>query len=136
LIWREHIEEKSFNMLKDAVRDAVDRHGFDPDQAAILESDASHNGGGCVIKQKDAAGKEQVILYDAFTFTQAEKRYGTFKKELAAVIRFIKRWHCYLGAIRGTVVRTDHRPLLGFQPTDVAKDDSGVHLRRTLLFTR
>jgi hypothetical protein len=45
-------------MLKDTIRDAVDRHSFNPDQAAILESNASHNSGSCIIKQKDAARKE------------------------------------------------------------------------------
>ena len=127
--WRENVEEVFFRMLKEAVAKAVERHGYDPLLPTILEADASNAAGGCVIKQRVGDGKENVILYDSFTFTLPERRYATFKKELCSVVRFIKKWHCYLGGMRETTVRTDHRPLLGFQDSAGRGAVQGIYAR-------
>jgi len=66
-------------MMKKAVAEAVDRHGYDPTKPAILESDASHYAGGCVIKQKNTK-EEVVLLYDSFCLTPTERRYGLLSK--------------------------------------------------------
>ena len=128
-IWRKAIEETSFDMVKHAVRDAVERHGFDNELSAILESDGSDRCGGGVIKQRKLDGIEVVILYDSFVLSPAETRYGTFKKELCVIIHLLKKWRCYLGGIRPTIVRSDHQPLLGFQDSAGRGTVEGIYAR-------
>ena len=127
-MWRPEVEGKCFQIIKEAVQRAVHRHGFDPKRPVVLESDASNYAGGCAIKQKTAHG-EVVILYDSFCFSPTERRYPTFKKKLCAIIRFLKKWHCYLGGVQTTIIRTDHRPLLGFQNSAGRGNVDGIYAR-------
>ena len=126
------LEENSFQVLKDKIKTAVERNGFDDAKKAILESDASAYAGGCIIKQPgdtDERFKELIILYDSFPFTPTEQRYSTYKRELCAIVHFIKKWQCYLGGIRETIVRTDHKPLLGFQDSAGKGKVEGIYAR-------
>jgi hypothetical protein len=63
---------------------------------------------GCAIKQKVGRG-EVVVLYDSFCFTPTERRYPTFKKELCAIVRFLVKWHCYLGGLQTTISNSPSR---------------------------
>jgi hypothetical protein len=127
--WRDEIEGESFRLIKHAVSSAVERYGYDSTVPSILESDASDYGGGCVIKQVGSDGKERAILYDSFVLSQAEKKYVTFKKELCAIMHALKRWQCYLGGMKETIIRTDHRPLLGFQESAGKGKVEGIYAR-------
>jgi hypothetical protein len=49
-----------------------------------------------------------IVLYDSFCFTPTERRYPTFEKELCAMVRFLVKWHRYLGGVQTTIIRTDH----------------------------
>ena len=128
-MWRENVENTSFNMLKSAVKEAVERHGFDNNLSTILEADGSDRCGGAVIKQVKPTGLEVVILYDSFVLSPAEARYGTFKKELCVIIHMLKKWNCYLGGIRPTIVKSDHQPLLGFQDSAGRGAVEGIYAR-------
>lgn len=75
----------------------------------VLDTDASGSGIGAVLSQiKD--GAEQVISYGSRSLTKAERRYSITRKELLAVVHFIKTYRPYLYG-RRFVLRTDHSAL-------------------------
>lgn len=61
----------------------------------ILDTDASANGIVAVLSQIHN-GHERVISYATKTLNQAEKRYYTTKRELLAVVFFVKQFNHYL----------------------------------------
>lgn len=75
----------------------------------ILDTDESANGIGAVLSQMHN-GQERVISYAIKTLNQAEKRYCTTKRELLAVVYFVKHFNHYLWG-RHLTVRTDHSSL-------------------------
>ena len=59
------------------------------------------------------------ILYDSFTFTPAERRYGTYKRELLSIVRFVQKYDYMLSNPHiSSVIHTDHKPLTHFQNSD------------------
>ena len=75
----------------------------------ILDTDASDQAIGAVLSQK-IEGKEHVIAYASRTLTKSERRYCVTRKELLAVINFVKYFRHYLYG-RAFTVRTDHGSL-------------------------
>ena len=128
-VWRDNVEEESFRMIKTAVKEALERYGFDAEKDVICECDGSGYAGGGVIKQVGPDGKERVILYDSFMLSPAERRYGTYKRELCVTIHMLDKWRCYLGGVRPTIIRTDQRPLLGFQDSAGKGHVEGIYAR-------
>lgn len=61
----------------------------------ILDTDASNWSIGAVLSQ-EIDGKERVMAYASRTLTKAEKRYCVTRKELLAVVHFIKHYRHYL----------------------------------------
>ena len=82
----------------------------------ILDTDASNFAIGAELIQVQN-GQERVIGYGSYTLSKEQRRYCTTRKELLAVIRFIRQFRPYLLGRRFTV-RTDHsslRWLAGFK---------------------
>jgi len=75
----------------------------------ILDTDASEHGIGAVLSQIQE-GQERVISYASRLYSTAERRYCVTRKELLAVVYFLRQFRQYL---LGTsfVVRTDHAAL-------------------------
>lgn len=60
------------------------------------------------------------ILYDSFTFSPAERRYGTYKRELLSIVRFAQKYDYMLSnPYIPSVIHTDHKPLTPFQNSDL-----------------
>ena len=73
----------------------------------LLDTDA---GIGAVLSQVDEAGLEHVIAYGSRSLTKAERRYCVTRRELLAVVTFIKHFRTYLLGNKFTL-RTDHGSL-------------------------
>ena len=75
----------------------------------ILDADASQNAVGGVLSQV-IDGKERVVAFASKALSKAERKYCTTRKELLAVVTFVKhfRHHPYG---RKFLVRTDHSSL-------------------------
>jgi len=88
------------------------------DKPFILSTDASVNGLGAVLSQKDAEGKEHPIWFASHTLNPAEKNYHITEQEALAVVWAIKYFRRYLHGSR-FLVETDHSALqwLLNQPT-------------------
>ncbi|KAF4509430.1 hypothetical protein G6O67_003606 [Ophiocordyceps sinensis] len=80
---------------------------------AVLYTDASKFGAGCALLQHREE-QDFPILYDSFLFTKTQRQYGTYKRELCALVEFCRRHrHFFCGRSLSTVY-TDHMPLTWF----------------------
>jgi len=75
----------------------------------ILDTDASEHGIGAVFAQIQE-GEERVIAYASRLYSAAEKRYCVTRKELLAVVFFLRQFKQYFLGTSFTV-RTDHAAL-------------------------
>ena len=75
----------------------------------IVDTDASDHGIGAVLSQMQE-GEERVIVYASRLYSDAEKRYCVTRKELLAVVHFLKQFSQYLLG-NHFLVRTDHAAL-------------------------
>ena len=71
-----------------------------------LDTDASKNGIGAVLSQKQG-GIERVIAYGSRSLTKAETNYCATRRELLALVYFMRHFRAYLIG-RPFVVCTDH----------------------------
>ena len=75
----------------------------------ILDTDANATAAGCVLQQRQN-GEDKVIGYASRSFTAAEVRYCTTRRELAAVMYGLRQYrHLLLG--HRFLLRTDHAAL-------------------------
>ena len=79
----------------------------------FLDTDASNSGIGAVLSQQQD-GMERVIAYGSRTLSKAEKSYCATRKELLALVYFMRHFRCYLLGCP-FVVRTDHAALQWLQ---------------------
>ena len=106
--WSEECEI-AFNTLKSAFISAPilayprDEGGY------ILDTDASNFAIGCVLSQVQD-GVEKVIAYGSKALSKEERNYCVTRRELLAVVEFLKKYRHYLGG-RPVTVRTDHSSL-------------------------
>jgi hypothetical protein len=82
----------------------------------ILDTDASNEAIGAVLSQ-EIEGKERPIAFASRTLTKPERRYCVTRKELLAVVFYVKHFKHYLYG-KQFIERTDHgslRWLLNFR---------------------
>ena len=75
----------------------------------ILDCDASNIGIGAVLSQVQD-GEEVVLYYASKTLNKAERNYCVTRRELLAIVTFVKQFHHYLYGAK-FLVRTDHAAL-------------------------
>ena len=80
-----------------------------PDGKFILDTDASNYATGAVLSQVQD-GQERVISYFSQSLSKAERQYCVTRKELVAIVKAVKQFHCYLYG-RHFEIRTDHAAL-------------------------
>lgn len=81
----------------------------------ILDTDASDDSIGAVLSQKQN-GIERVIAYASRALDRRERNYCVTRKELLAVVHFLKLFKQYLLG-RHFHTRTDHAPLAWLKRT-------------------
>ena len=92
---------------------------FDPEEPAIVETDASDLALGGILSQKHE-GRLHPIAFHSPKFTEVETNYDTADKELLPIVDCFKRWRRYLeGARHHIQVISDHQNLELFQTTKV-----------------
>ena len=110
--WSPSMEE-AFNRVKQEVAKDVSLTYPDYSPTANkmeLYVDASSTGAGACLMQKKSAGYE-VIAYASMSFSDAQKRYSTTDRELAAIRWGIQVFKCFIWGVSFIVV-TDHKPLI------------------------
>ena len=77
----------------------------------ILDTDASAFAVGGVLSQRQEDGLERPVVFASHALTASQKNYEATKREMFALVHFVKYFRSYLLGKRFTV-RMDHRPLL------------------------
>ena len=103
-------QQQAWQTLKNAlISDPILRHP-DFNRIFILQTDASSEGVGIVLTQKDDEGNEYVIGYASRLFQGAEKNWHTQEKEAFAILYGIEQFRVYLYG-RHFIIQTDHASL-------------------------
>jgi len=91
------------------------RH-YDPDRAALVETDASDFAIAGILSQKFEDGKLHPVSFISRKLSPAEFNYDVYDKEMLAVVFCLKKWRYFLqGATHKTIVYSDHQNLTYFQ---------------------
>ena len=106
--WTTNCEE-AFKTLKEKLTTAPVLSFPDPKAHFILDTDASNVGIGAVLAQ-EVNGMKRLIAYGSHVLTKSERRYCVTRRELLAVVTFLKQFQPYLLG-RHFSVRTDHGSL-------------------------
>jgi len=102
-------QEEAMRTMKDLLTSAPILGYPMPEGRFILDTDASNIGLGAVLHQEQGT-QERVIAYASKTLSKAERNYCVTRRELLAIITFVKQFHHYLYGSR-FLVRTDHAAL-------------------------
>jgi len=109
LEWTEEML-KSFENLKTALSNPPVLHSPNSEDTFLLDVDASKFAIGAVLSQVDSNGVERPIYFASNKLSSAEQNYCTTRRELLAVIRYVKFFHHYLAG-KKFIIRSDHRSL-------------------------
>ena len=107
-IWTQDCS-KAFETLKKKLTEAPILAHPDFNEKFILDTDASDMAIAAILSQK-LNGQEHVIAYASRTLSRSERRYCVTRKELLAVVHFIKHFRHYLYG-KQFLLRTDHGSL-------------------------
>ncbi|BHF71978.1 hypothetical protein SprV_0401504000 [Sparganum proliferum] len=86
----------------------------------VLDTDASAFAMGGVLSQTDDNGLERVICFASKTLTKPQRNYCTYRRELLAIVTFVKQFRPYLLG-KPFVIRSDHKALQWLQNTKDAE---------------
>ena len=110
--WTENTQ-KAFDKLKKEFGKEPILVTTDPTKPFEIFTDASNNGTGAVLTQKDKNGVQHPCFFYSKPFTGAEKHYYTTKQEFLTIIQAIQEWRQYInGAPEETTVWTDHNNII------------------------
>jgi RNase H-like domain found in reverse transcriptase len=88
-----------------------------------IESDASKYASGAVLTQMDINGDRHLVAFLLKTFTDTERRYEIYDRELLGTVRALKEWQHYIqGSGHTTLIHTDHRSLTYFRKAEKLSD--------------
>ena len=108
-VWKNETD-KAFEELKDVLCNApilaFPREGTE----FVLDTDASGESIGAVLRQKSEKGDEKVIAYYSKVLSRAERQYCVTRRELLAVVQAVSHFHSYLYG-QNFKIRTDHSAL-------------------------
>ena len=102
--------ETAFKILKEKLCSTPVLAYPDPNREFILDTDASGHSISGVLGQVGEDGKEHVIAYGSRVLSKAERNYSVTRREMLAVMYFVKHFRHYLLG-KEFLLRTDHGSL-------------------------
>ena len=111
LSWNEEAST-AFEDIKVALSNATLLNYPQQDSPTALFVDASDKFCGAVLSQIDSSGSHRPLEYFSAAFSDAQKRYSTFDKELLAAYLAVHHFTYFLEG-RPFTLYTDHKPLVG-----------------------
>jgi hypothetical protein len=102
--------QRTFDRLKAYLTSEPALSIFDPKLPIIIYTDASLEGLGAVLKQKQPNGEIKPVAFFSKKLSEAQKKKKAIYIEILAVMEAIKYWRFWLIGRRFEVV-TDHKPL-------------------------
>lgn len=98
---------------------------FDPNLPALIQTDASKDGIGCVLIQNDFP-----VAYASRSLNKSEVKYAQIEKEMLAIVFALTRFDEFVYG-RRVEVQSDHKPLIYIVEKDI--DKISARLQRMLL---
>ena len=105
-VWRDAIEQKAFDALKEALTSAPALVMADPNLPYQVYTDASGFALGAVLLQDHGAGP-QPVAYLSKKLSDTERAYPTGDREMLGIVHALTAWRCYLEGAEFTV-NSDH----------------------------
>lgn len=96
--------EESFKKLKLELTSFPVLRLYDAAAETELHTDASGDGLGAILLQKQKDNRWALIAFFSQSTNQVEKKYHSFELEMLAIVRAIERYHLYLYGINFTVI--------------------------------
>ena len=119
-LWGEP-QETAFNRIKQLLMSTEILAHHDPAKDTIIAADASNDGIGVVLVQKQGDGSRRPVCFISRSLSDAEKHYAVTEKEALTVTWASERLEEYILGIYYTI-ETDHKPLVPLLNTkDIAK---------------
>jgi hypothetical protein len=88
-----------------------------------VESDASKYTSGAVLTQTDINGDRHLVAFPSKTFSDTERRYEIYDRELLGIVQALKKWwHHVQGSGHTTLIHTDHWNLTYFRKAQKLSD--------------
>uniref|UniRef100_A0A8C1X2E4 Gypsy retrotransposon integrase-like protein 1 n=1 Tax=Cyprinus carpio TaxID=7962 RepID=A0A8C1X2E4_CYPCA len=104
--WQWHPEQQlALEKLRTAIATAPVLGHFDPKEPIEVQADASKDGLGAALMQK-----QQPIAYASRALSAAEKNYAQIEKELLAIVFALRKFHQHVYGVP-IRVQSDHKPL-------------------------
>ena len=107
--WNDELAE-SFESLKSLLSTAPILHTPTKTGKFVLDTDASQTSIAAVLSQVDSQGVERPIYFASNRLSSAEQNYCTTRRELLAIVKYVKFFHHYLAG-KCFTIRTDHKSL-------------------------
>ena len=108
--------EEAFQYLKKRFTEAPILRMPDPTEPFQIECDTSKVATGAVLRQKGPDGLWHPCAYLSKSFTEAERNYQIYDRELLAIIRALEAWRHFLqGSPHPIEILTDHKNLTYFK---------------------
>ena len=122
--------EKEFTELKELLSGLLLVRHYNPDLPSTLITDASGEGLGYLLTQKQPDGTVGIVTCGSRSATSTESRYAPIELEALGVAYAVGKCEYFLrGNPHTTTVLTDHRPLEGIFRKDLA-DVSNTRVQR------
>ena len=88
-----------------------------------IKSDASKVATGAVLTQLDSNGDRHPVVFMSKMFTDTERKYEIYDRELLGIIHTLKKWRHYIqGSGHTTIVFSDHKNLTYFRTAQKLND--------------
>ncbi|UYV83155.1 K02A2.6-like, partial [Cordylochernes scorpioides] len=127
IIWNWNIAaDQELNFIKTLLTSPPVLRHFDPNEPLELFADASKDGLGAILMQK-----EKPLSYASASLTSPQKHYSPIEKELLALYFGCKRFHYFLYGRKFTAY-TDHKPLVSLLKKNF--DQMSPRLQRLSLY--
>ena len=108
--------QKAFDTLKQRFASAPVLTMPDWTRPFVIESDASKWASGAVLRQRDANGDLHPCAYLSKSFSETERNYEIYDRELLGIVRALEEWRHYLeGSGHPVTILTDHKNLSYFK---------------------
>jgi len=95
---------KAFENFKNELTSYPVLRLYNPAASTGLHTDASSQGLGAILVQKQENNNWAPVAYFSRTTNKAEEKYHSFELEMLAIVRAIERFHIYLYGINCTVI--------------------------------
>ena len=113
--WTEEMQ-RSFDLLKQKLTSSPVLMMPDQTRPFQIECDASKYASRAVLTQQDSNGDKHPVAYLSKTFSETERNYEIYDRELLAIIRALEEWRHYIqGSGHTTVIYSDHQNLTYFK---------------------